>query len=82
MSDYGDLVSLLMDTEANRAGEHDPHEAAVEAILASDWLAQRDRRVKAEAWDEAADYDNARAIVRGCEGLGDPVPNPYCEATS
>ena len=48
-----------------------------DALLASPALARVIREAKAEAWDEAADYDTARAIVRGYEDQGEHIPNPY-----
>lgn len=51
-----------------------PVESLAEDLLASDWLAERDARIKAEAWDEGeqAGRDNAD------DGYPDPmVENPY-----
>lgn len=55
--------------------------ALADALLASPTLARVIREAKAEAWDEAADYDVARSIVRHCEGWDECVANPYRDQT-
>ena len=44
-------------------------------ILASSWLAQRDARIRAEAWDEGYQAAHDRPFMPG-----DDEPNPYREA--
>lgn len=91
MSDYrvirkSDQRALAQDIAAELNGGRtvERHAEVAAAVLTSDWLAEHDAKVKAEAWDEGASAAHDRLYARvSNEGLIDqhelikfPV-NPY-----
>lgn len=79
-----DALAEVLASRSHEPREPFPHEyLAADLILDSDWLAQRDRRVRAEAWDEGyeAGRDDELFDQRGLSTDSDaheyPHANPY-----